>query len=118
MEDKRYFYAARVTRVYDGDTCTVDIDLGLYIWVRGETIRLARIDAPEIRGRERPQGLQSRDYLRSLIDNQEVFIQTIKDKKGKYGRYIGEIWVEHSAGNWINVSDNMVNEGYAIYFTY
>lgn len=27
---------ARVTDAYDGDTCTVDIDLGLNTWIRGE----------------------------------------------------------------------------------
>ena len=41
----------------------------------------------------------------------------MKDKKGKYGRYIVEIQVEID-GNMINVSDLMVSEGHAIYKEY
>ena len=114
MKEKLYFYSAYVTKVYDGDTCTVDIDLGLHTWIRGEKIRLARIDAPEIRGEEREKGLLSRDYLRHLILDKNVFIETIKDKKGKFGRYIGEIWVADENGEYFNVSDRMLSEGYAV----
>lgn len=84
-------YIAYVTKVYDGDTITVDIDLGFGIMKKGEKIRLANIDAPEIRGEEREAGLVSRDALRGLILNKEVIIKTQKDAKGKYGRYIGTI---------------------------
>jgi len=31
-----FHYTARVQSVYDGDTCRVDIDLGLGIWIRNE----------------------------------------------------------------------------------
>ena len=41
-----FHYNAIVQSVYDGDTCRVDIDLGLGIWVRNEKIRLVRINAP------------------------------------------------------------------------
>ena len=113
MEEKLYFYKAHVTKVYDGDTCTVNIDLGLHTWIHGEKIRLARIDAPELRGVEREQGLKSRDYLRGLILDKDIFLETKKDKKGKYGRYIGEIWITENQSEYINVNDKMVTEGYA-----
>ena len=64
MKENLYYYRAVVVSVYDGDTCTVDIDLGLNTWVRGEKLRLYRINAPELRGPERPEGLKSRDFLR------------------------------------------------------
>ena len=47
MDAGLYRYRALVRSVYDGDTCTVDIDLGLGCWVHGEKIRLYRINAPE-----------------------------------------------------------------------
>ncbi len=50
MNNKLYNYKAVVKSVYDGDTCTVDIDLGLGTWVHGEKLRLYRINAPEVRG--------------------------------------------------------------------
>ncbi len=118
MKDALYKYLAKVTFVYDGDTCTVDMDLGLNTWVHDEKIRLARINTPELRGDERDQGLKSRDFLRELIAGKEVFIETEKDKKGKYGRYIGEIWLEQSPDKWINVNDLLVEKGFAEYKEY
>lgn len=118
MEKVLYNYKAKIVEVYDGDTCTVDIDLGLHAWIKGEKIRLIRINAPEVRGAERAKGLKSRDYLRSLILDKEVFIETIKDKKGKYGRYLGEIWLKDSEDNLININDLMVKNGFAIYKKY
>lgn len=67
MDKVLYHYKAKVESVYDGDTCTVDIDLGLHTWINREKIRLNRINAPELRGNEKDKGLKSRDFLRSLI---------------------------------------------------
>ncbi|RMG67827.1 MAG: nuclease [Calditrichaeota bacterium] len=111
-QGKLYHYRAVVTRVYDGDTIWVQIDLGFYVEIKREKIRLARIDAPEIRGPERSAGLAARDFLRDLILNQPVLLQTLKDRKGKYGRYLGEVWLEQD-GRYINVNDLMVAKGYA-----
>ena len=117
MKNHLYYYLANVVSVYDGDTIRADIDLGLSTWVKNEKIRLARINAPELRGSEREAGLKSRDYLRELILKKEVMLQTIKDRKGKYGRYLAEIWLERE-GEWINVNDLMVDLGYAAYHKY
>jgi micrococcal nuclease len=81
-------------------------------------IRLNRIYAPELRGKERPSGIESRDYLRSLILDKEVFIETIKDKKGKYGRYLGEIWLEGLNNKFTNINDKIVKDGFVIYKKY
>ena len=112
-EECFYRYPAIVTAVYDADTITVDINLGLEVWKRGEKIRLARIDAPEMKGKEKAAGTVSRDWLRSQILNRNVTIQTDKDKKGKYGRYIGEVF-------WgaINMSDALVKRRLAVYKDY
>ncbi|MDZ7344371.1 MAG: thermonuclease family protein [candidate division KSB1 bacterium] len=117
MHERLYHYQAKVASVYDGDTCTLDIDVGLHVWVHDEKIRLSRIDAPEIRGDERPAGLAARDFLRHLIEGKEVHIQTIKDQKEKYGRYLAEIYVQQH-GAWVNVNDLMVQNGHAVYKDY
>lgn len=111
-----YVYRALVTSVYDGDTCTVDIDLGLETWKHNEKIRLNRINTPELRGDERERGLQVRDRLRELIDGREIVLQTVKDKRGKYGRYLGEIWLMNELGQLQNINDQLVAEGLATYF--
>lgn len=118
MEDKLYHYRAIVRSVYDGDTCTVDIDLGLRAWIKEEKLRLLRINAPELRGAEREAGLRSRDFLRSQIDGKEIFIETFKDRRGKYGRYLAEIWLKQDDDIWLNINDLLVEQGYAIYQEY
>jgi micrococcal nuclease len=103
-----YKYKAFVTGVYDGDTITVDIDLGMNMWKKNVKLRLARIDTPEMRGVEKIAGKQVRDYVRVLILDQEVVIETIKDKTGKYGRYLVEVIV----GN-MNLNDHLLEIGMA-----
>ena len=112
-----YFYRAKVRSVYDGDTIRADIDLGMNMVLTNEPLRLHRINTPELRGDERANGIISRDHLRSRIDNQDIYINTIKDKKGKYGRYIAEIWLEEN-GHLTNINDEMVTLGYAVYKDY
>jgi micrococcal nuclease len=112
--DHLYYYRSKVVSVYDGDTCRVDLDLGFGVWIRKEKIRLARINAPELKGPERPRGLEARDYLRKLVLNKKIILQTIKDRKGKYGRYLGELWLKVD-DDWINVNDRLVQVGMAVF---
>ncbi len=116
MHISLYCYRALVVSVYDGDTCNVDIDLGLGVWKRSEKLRLARINAPELRGAEREEGLVARDYLRSIVLDREILLQTILDKKGKFGRYLAELWIMDSSGKWQNVNDLMIQTGHATYY--
>lgn len=126
-----YTYRSFVTKVYDADTITCDIDLGFGIWKKGETIRLADIDAWELRGEERPKGLVARDALREKILHKEIILHTKKDTKGKYGRFIATV-IRHEISDIlnesgdptdinvdeINVNDWLVENGHAIYKQY
>ena len=73
-------YRAIITKVYDGDTVTADIDLGFGVWVKKQKLRMMGINAPEIKGASRELGLKSRDALRERILNKSVVIKTKKDK--------------------------------------
>ena len=114
---KLYHFRATITAVYDGDTCTAAVALGFKVTERGEKIRLSRINAPEIRGANRKAGLASRDFLRELILGREVLLQTIRGKRGKYGRYLGEIFVKQGRRN-VNTNDALVQAGQAEYVEY
>ena len=103
-----YEYKATVTKVYDGDTITVDFDLGFGILIRKQKIRLVGINTPEVRGPEKPQGIISRNALRQRILGKVVTIKTFKDKKGKYGRWLGEVFMEEE-----NINQWLISEGYA-----
>jgi len=112
-----YSYEAVVKKVYDGDTITVDIDLGFGIWMMKQKIRLYGINTPEIRGDDREQGLISRDVLRGWIPLEStVIIHTVKDKKGKYGRWLGTIHIPdvRDPNQLVNLNEKLVNEGYAV----
>lgn len=111
-------YRAHITAVYDGDTCTADIDLGLGIWVRGEKLRLHRINAPELRGPDEAKGKAARDHLKALIEGKAVLLQTIKDRREKYGRYLAEVWLEQPNAAATNVNDALAAAGHARYQDY
>lgn len=54
-----YIYHAVVRSIYDGDTLRVDIDCGFNIWQRNVSLRLKGINAPEVRGEQKAQGIVS-----------------------------------------------------------
>ena len=107
-ETNFYKYKALITAVYDGDTVTADIDLGFGIWMKGQKLRLLGIDTPELRGEEREEGLKVRDYVRSLVLNQEVIVESERDKSGKYGRWLATIWIGD-----VNLNEKLISEGRA-----
>jgi len=115
--DYLYHYTALITAVYDGDTVTAELDLGLKTAVKGEKLRLHRINAPEVRGDGKAAGTVSRDYLRSRVLGKEILVETIKDKQGKYGRYLAELWLKEGDG-YVNINDELVEKGYAEYHRY
>jgi len=91
-----YEYKARVLRVVDGDTVDLDIDLGCSVHVH-ERCRLYGINAPETHGVKKDsdeyrKGMEATEFLRNMIEGKEILIRTHKDKRGKYGRYLVEIF--------------------------
>lgn len=122
IQSQLYHYAALVTQVYDGDTVTVDIDLGVGVWRRDQTIRLWKIDTPELRGPGKEAGLRARDLVRGLVLDKAVLLRTILDKRGrdrtgKFGRLLGEVIVEGEDGSLVNVNQLLLEQGYALPMT-
>ncbi len=110
-----YEYKAKLDRVVDGDTMSVTIDLGFKISTT-QKIRLAYIDTPETfrvkhTSEEYKKGIAATNYVKKrLEDNQnEMKLMTYKGT-GKYGRYIGVIWLKDSD---VSLNDELVQKGYA-----
>ena len=64
-----YEYYCEVTRIVDGDTLDVDIDLGFSTKLTKQRIRMLGIDTPESRTRdleEKSRGLLSKKFLINL----------------------------------------------------
>ena len=115
MQQNYYLYKATVTRVVDGDTVDLEVDLGMNILVK-ERVRLARINTPETYGvkktsEEYKAGVKAKRRLAELVEGKQVTIETIKDRKGKYGRYIAELYVLEK--DWFSVNTLLLDEGLA-----
>ena len=104
-----YEYNCEVKRIVDGDTVDVVIDLGFDIHYSGR-VRLYGIDTPESRTRnkdEKVRGLMSKEYLIDALSKGQVVIKTHKDKKGKFGRVLGEMYVADKNINLMMVDDHL-----------
>lgn len=75
----------KIIRCHDGDTCTTD---------KGEKIRLACIDAPELK---QPFGKASRDYLKEIIKDRTVKID--RYLFDRFGRTIAILYI-NNGGKW------------------
>lgn len=106
-----YEYKAKITKVIDGDTIRADIDLGFDIILYKQTIRLYGVDAPESRTRdleEKYYGNLAKDFLKRYIKNNNIVILKTKlDKKGKFGRILGEIYLNNLNLNQLLIDENL-----------
>ena len=122
LEESLYIYKAYVTDVYDGDTITCIIDCGFNLGIQKTKIRLYGINTPELRGDDREIGIYVRDELRKKILHKHVFLKTIKDKTGKYGRFLGKIYVEKENTNnketddYLCINDWLLENNYAVVY--
>ena len=89
-----YRYNVKVTRIVDGDTVDVDIDLGFGMVYKKQRVRMMGIDTPESRTRdleEKFYGLASKEHLKKILKDQKVQLQS--HDKGKFGRILGDLYV-------------------------
>mmetsp|Transcript_6290 Transcript_6290/g.15102 ORF Transcript_6290/g.15102 Transcript_6290/m.15102 type:complete len:270 (+) Transcript_6290:171-980(+) len=108
---------ARVVKVYDGDTVHVVMRTGLLAPLRRYKVRLAGIDAPEIRSQdpeEKAAAAAARDRLAELVYSEGQIVRFRCGGFDKYGRLLGEIF----ADPWLGQADKsanavLVEEGHA-----
>ena len=115
--DPTYLYRATSVAVIDGDTIKASIDLGFQV-TRHQTLRLARVDAPESKT---PEGRRARDFLtRALHDAKTIALTT--ERIDLHGRYVAHIFTSKSeipiltcfeSGSHLNSS--LIQEGHALF---
>ena len=108
------YYVKKVTKIVDGDTIDVDIDLGFDISFSSR-VRLAGIDTPESRTTDKMEkalGLEAKAYLKHEIEAaKSVVIKTEKmDSSEKYGRILGWVFLD---GATVSLNEKMIKDGYA-----
>ena len=115
-----YVYAANIVDrypdrdgdgTYDGDTLTIDQDFGCGLGRTTVGVRFALVDTPELRGRHSrfwraliEEGFVTEPEVDAIADNAAGFIEaacpdgspvlvrTHRDRNGKYGRLVAEVY--------------------------
>lgn len=108
-----YIYSAHVTKVIDGDTIEIDLDLGFGVWYRNQRVRLNGIDTPESRTKdkdEKNRGELSKSKLKELVENKIVKITTAIDPDDKFGRILAIIETKEG----VNVNEWLITNNYAV----
>jgi len=103
----------KVTKIVDGDTIDVLLDMGFDILYQ-QRVRLFGIDTPESRTRdleEKKYGLLSKYFLKAELSlGKKITVKTYKgDETGKFGRILGDIWIDGKS-----VNQKMCDMGYAV----
>ena len=99
--------------VYDGDTLRVRRG------VQELKIRFCGIDAPE---KNQPRGIESRDYLRSLIAKGDGSVILIPIEKDRYGQMVAEVFIRPRPGQGYSpeqelyLNGEMVQAGLAYHY--
>ena len=107
-----YRYKVYVTRVVDGDTVDVDIDLGFGMIYKKQRVRMMGIDTPESRTRDKEEkvyGLLAKNWLKKHIDKDIIITTHVNNEKGKFGRILGTVWKDG-----VNINEQMIAEGHAV----
>ena len=114
-------YDVVLLKCVDGDTVDVDIDLGFGIWLKDERVRIMGIDTPESRTSDKVEkvfGTAAKNRLKELLEHGGKLITTEdksgEDMKGKFGRILGDFYVERYEGKREKVTDIMIEEGHCV----
>ena len=102
-----YEYAARLSKVVDGDTVDLVVDLGFHIHV-AQRIRLLGINCAE---HGTIAGDDATAYTKAWFDQHgpDLILRTVMDRTEKYGRMLGRII---AGGHTLN--DDLVTDGHAV----
>ena len=105
-------YEAELIKIVDGDTIDAIIDIGFDIYLK-KRIRLWGINAPETRSKDKnevKQGKKAKRRLKQILDASNGKFTVIIHGRGKFGRYLGEIYVEEHEKS---VNKTLIIEGLA-----
>jgi endonuclease YncB( thermonuclease family) len=95
-----------------GTNCVVDGDT---LWIQGQKVRVADIDAPETHDYRCPQekalGDRATQRLIQLVNSGSVSLQPIDRDEDRYGRKLRIVSV-----NGTSIGDTLVSEGLARYY--
>ena len=107
---KCYNYQVDVISVYDGDTITVNVDLGFSMALNKLKIRLTGVDTAEMKSTDealKKKAIAARDFIREQVLNKRVLLECYG--QDKYGRWLGKIFAPD--GTCLN--EELIKKGFA-----
>ncbi len=103
-------YKATVTKIVDGDTVEVLIDMGFGVFYK-DKLRFLDFDAPETFRpsceEEEITGMTCKQFLKSYILDKKVILRTFKQETEKYGRILAQIFIDGK-----DIIQEMKNKGF------
>jgi len=124
---KQAEFHVTITKVVDGDTVDVDIDLGFSTVLKKQRVRLMGIDTPESRTRdlvEKLFGKAAKAHLKKLLSEGDITL--VSHDKGKFGRILGELFVSKldneghpvfETEERVSVNQRMIFDHHAVLYT-
>lgn len=137
-----YEYYATVSRVLDGDTVEVDLDLGFDTHIGPKKLRFFGLNAPEIHDKDPAIQARANAAMEFILGkllpggdlNPKIKVQTQKpDSTEKYGRILGTVFYlpppppkpakkkkgqpAPAAPTWINLNEELLAAGHAKPYT-
>ena len=115
---KQAEFHVTITKVVDGDTVDVDIDLGFSTVLKKQRVRLMGIDTPESRTRdlvEKLFGKAAKSHLKKLLSEGDITL--VSHDKGKFGRILGELFVHLEDETVVNANQQMIDDHHAVEYT-
>lgn len=105
MHPSVYHYQCQLVRVTDADTVVMDIDVGFRMRAV-MPIRLAGVDAPELRTDE---GKAARDWVTDWFEQHPIVRISTQKHPEKYGRWLGTIYRDDGSLN-----QDLIAAGHAV----
>lgn len=110
-----YTYKAKLVRVINGDTLDIEIDLGFDIIIK-QRLKLYGINTPDSRSTNvtiKQKGLDVKQRLIGIL-TKEFKVETMLNKRGKYGRILGKVYIVDENDNEVCINELLVDEGLAV----
>lgn len=102
-----YTYRAAISRVIDGDTLVVNVDLGFSVWLHGLKIRLLGINCPEL---STDEGKLAQLFVLKCVNAMSNAITLTSVKTDKYGgRWDATVFM----GDGFCLNSELVKAGHA-----
>lgn len=108
MKKEKYLYNGFCTKVVDGDTIDVNVDLGFTVFVKIR-LRLRGINTMEMSDKDptmRVRAVAAKQFLEDRVLNENVVIESFKTDK--YGRWLADVFVGDTSMNNL-----LLEEGHA-----